>query len=228
MNMIGIRSLFGKRSFMCRFIFILVFVQLISNALMFLSIRFFFHHPGIPQFRLIGAACQAVTFLVFRAIWKPSLRELGLDWSNVGRSARIGYAAGVFLVLLMVASSYFIMKESALFALATNIQFGITTPILEESLFRGYGWHGLKGESSGDRRTLIVTSVLFGLFHIGYYHQIAYATGFHPDAPPMIEIMAGKVLFGTVLGAVLGLIRWKSNGISGPLIAHAILNIMSR
>jgi uncharacterized protein len=215
------------RSFLLRFILLLLFVQAVSNALIFISAEIVFLHPRIPQFRLIGAACDGLTLGLFLLLWKPSLRELGLDGSDLSKRSRIAYAAGAGLVLLMVISSYFIMREIRLFALATNIQFGIVTPVLEETLFRGYGWSGFKRGNSGDLRTLVLTSVLFGLFHVGYYPQIAYATGFHPDAPSMLSIMTAKVILAGLLGLALGFIRWKSQKLYGPILLHSFLNIIS-
>lgn len=44
----------------------------------------------------------------------------------------------------------------------------------------------------------------------------------------MAQIMLTKILFGTVLGFMMGLIRWKSKKVFGPIIIHAILNIVGR
>jgi membrane protease YdiL (CAAX protease family) len=104
----------------------------------------------------------------------------------------------------------------------------LTTPVLEEVIFRGYCWDQLRKNNFSDRATWIITSVIFGFFHLGYYYQIGYATRFHPDAPPMADIMLTKILFSTVLGLMMGLIRWKSRKAFGPIIIHAILNIIGK
>jgi membrane protease YdiL (CAAX protease family) len=108
----------------------------------------------------------------------------------------------------------------------TNINFGITTPILEELIFRGYFWAKFKEQGFSNTNTLIITSIFFGLNHLGYYYQISYATKFHPDAPSMVQIMLMKVVFTTVLGFVIGFIRWKSQKVYGSVIIHSILNIV--
>lgn len=159
---------------------------------------------------------------------KPSVQELGIYWPDIKKSTKILYITSGSWVLLLVVSSFFIMKDIRYFALATNIQFGITTPILEEIIFRGYGWHQFKKEKLGNISVLIITSICFGIFHLGYYYQIAYATQFHSDAPSMHSIMVTKVIFATVLGFIMGLIRWKSNKVFGPIIVHSLLNIVSR
>lgn len=227
MNQIAPGSSMTERSFLLRFILLLLFVQAVSNGLIFLFAEIVFQHPRIPQFRLIGAACDAFTFGLFLLLWKPSLRQLGLDGSDLAKRSRIAYAAVAGLILLMVISSYFIMRDIRMFALATNIQFGIVTPVFEESLFRGYGWSRFRENGWSSLRTLTLTSTLFGLFHLGYYPQIAYATGFHPGAPSMPQIMAAKVILATVLGLVLGFLRWKSRKLHGPILLHSFLNIIS-
>lgn len=215
------------RPFLLRFILLLLFVQAVSNGLSYVFAEIVFHHPRIPQFRLIGAACDAFTFGLFLLIWKPSLRELGLDGSALTKRSGTAYAAGAGLILLMVISSYCIMRDMRLFALATNIRFGLVTPVVEETLFRGVGWSGFVREGRSPWKALAWTTFLFSLYHIGYWPQIAYATGFHAEAPPMIEIVAWKTAFAAVLGAGLGWLRWKTGSAFGPILAHAFLNIIS-
>lgn len=227
MNKTAQGSSMDDRPFLLRFMLLLLFVQAVSNGLIYVFAEIVFHHPRIPQFRLIGAACGAFTFGLFLLIWKPSLRELGLDGSSLTKRSRTVYAAGAGLILLMVISSYFIMRDMRLFALATNIQFGLVTPIVEETLFRGVGWNGFIREGRNPWKALAWTTLLFGLYHIGYWPQIAYATAFHPEAPPMIEIVAWKTAFATVLGSGLGCLRWKTGSVFGPILLHSFLNIIS-
>jgi membrane protease YdiL (CAAX protease family) len=148
--------------------------------------------------------------------------------ADIKKSTKIVYLIAGLIVLLLVISSYFIMSEIKYFALITNIHFGITTPIFEEVIFRGYCWDKFRKENFSNFTTLIITSIFFGLFHLGYYYQIEYATKFHPDAPSMANIMFTKIIFGIVLGFIMGLIRWKSKKVFGPIIIHSILNILSR
>lgn len=216
-----------RPQFLPRFILLLLFVLALENGLVWAALRFLFHQPRIPQYRLIGAACQAAAFLAFLLLWKPSLRELGLDGSALTKRSRTAYAAGTGLILLMVISSYFIMRDIRLFALATNVQFGLVTPVVEETLFRGVGWNGFIREGRSPWKALAWTSFLFSLYHIGYWPQIAYATAFHPEAPPMIEIVAWKTAFAAVLGAGLGWLRWKTGSVFGPILLHSFLNIIS-
>jgi uncharacterized protein len=227
-NGTGNRPVAGAGRFLPRFLGLLGLVLLVENALIFIALRFLFHGPRIPQYRLIGAAAQIAAFAAFLLVFKPAPAGLGLDFRAARKRTKVvcGLAAG--FILLLVFSSYFIMADAALFALATNIQFGLTTPVLEETVFRGYGWSRFRESGLGPWRTWALTSLLFGLYHFGYWPQVAYATSFHPGAPPMIRIMAVKAATGACMGAVFGLVRWKSGRLCGSVFLHSLLNIMSR
>jgi len=71
------------------------------------------------------------------------------------------------------------------FDIAQNIRFGIFCPIFEEIIFRGYIWNKLKNSKYDDISLIFITGALFGLFHLTYYYEIAYATSFYKDAPSM-------------------------------------------
>jgi uncharacterized protein len=222
-----IASLFNQRTFYYKFVFILLLIHLINNSLIFITLYTFIQNPSIPKYRLISAICEIITFIAFIILIRPSAMELGVYWLDIKRSTRYLYFIGELFVLLLVISSYFIMRDIRYFALMTNIQFGITTPILEEMIFRGYAWSKFKEEGFSNFKTLIITSLFFGLFHLGYFYQISYAAKFHPDAPSMVALMSIKILFTAVLGLFLGLIRWRSKKVYGSIIVHSILNILS-
>jgi len=206
----------------------LLLIHLIDNGILFLTIQTLIQNPSIPKFRLISSVSQIIVFILFIVSLKPSTEELGVLWTDIRKPIKIAYVAGGSTVVLLVVSSYFIMTENKAFALATNIHFGLTTPIFEEVIFRGYCWDKLRKNNFSNLNTLVLTSVIFGMYHLGYYYQIEYATRFHPDAPSMALIMLTKVLFGTILGLIMGLIRWKSKKVFGPITLHAVLNIMGR
>jgi uncharacterized protein len=221
-------SLFNMRPFFYKFILILLLIHLINNAIIFFTINIIVQNPSIPKYRLICSISQIITLILFVVFIKPSPKELGIYWSDIKKSTKYLYMIGELIVLILVISSYFIMNDIKYYALMTNINFGITTPILEELIFRGYSWDKFREEGFNNFKTLIITSLFFGLFHLGYYYQISYATQFHPDAPSMVNIMFMKIIFATALGIIIGLVRWKSNKVYGPIIVHSMLNILSK
>jgi membrane protease YdiL (CAAX protease family) len=221
-------SLFNLRTFLFKFILILLLIHLINNAIIYFALNTIVQNPSIPKYRLICSVSQIITLVLFFVFIKPSTKELGIYWSDIKKSTKYLYVIGELLVLLLVISSYFIMSDIKYYALMTNINFGITTPILEEIVFRGYSWEKFREQGFNNFKTLIITSIFFGLFHLGYYFQISYATQFHPNAPSMVNIMFMKIVYATALGFFIGLVRWKSNKVFGPIIVHSILNILSK
>lgn len=66
---------------------------------------------------------------------------------------------------------------------------------------------------------LLVTA-LFGLWHIGYAVGIYLWTGGN-----MLYCIAMKVLWGTLYGLLLGLIRLKTKNCYLGILAHGALNV---
>lgn len=79
----------------------------------------------------------------------------------------------------------------------------VGAPFVEELLFRGMLWAGLRRRGWAAWPTGIVTSLAFALFHI--------------------EISRILVLF--VIGGVLGVLRERTGALGAPMVAHAINNL---
>ena len=54
--------------------------------------------------RQAGAVSDIITLFIFIIILKPSIRELGIYWSDIKKSTKILYLTGGSLVLLLVIS----------------------------------------------------------------------------------------------------------------------------
>jgi membrane protease YdiL (CAAX protease family) len=84
----------------------------------------------------------------------------------------------------------------------------IVAPLFEELIFRGFMFKGLKHSPLGITGTIIFTSILFTLFHVGQYD---------------FTILA--ILFP--LAVILGLSRYKSGSIYLPIYLHFMNNLYS-
>ena len=118
------------------------------------------------------------------------------------------------------------MSAKPIFALVTNFHFGLTTPLFEELIFRGYWWERLNKKTNNEYKTLVLTSLFFGIFHFGYYFLIAYTAYLHNVNASFLSIMITKYITATTLGLILGLARLKSKDVSLPIIIHGIINII--
>ena len=112
-------------------------------------------------------------------------------------------------------------------ALQVFVRIPFATALVEELVFRGVIL-GL-GLRDGDRRgALIVSSIAFGLWHIGsaLHPERQRATGAwvgheRASAP---RVVLGDVVATTIGGLGFGWLRLRSGSIVAPTTAHAALN----
>jgi sodium transport system permease protein len=84
---------------------------------------------------------------------------------------------------------------------------GVAPGVCEECFFRGFLFNGLKKHMRGVS-TIILTAIAFGLFHV------VLAGGAAPE----------RVLPSTLMGLLLGWLRWRSASLLPGIILHAIHN----
>jgi membrane protease YdiL (CAAX protease family) len=105
-------------------------------------------------------------------------------------------------------------------AIAFLIFASVVTPIFEELIFRGYVWNKLNIHFENEWKTFLVTSILFGLWHLGYIDSIAFRveTG-------LANAMFWKVITGLCFGIVLGVLRLKTKNSYSTILLHGVMNI---
>jgi ABC-2 type transport system permease protein/sodium transport system permease protein len=84
---------------------------------------------------------------------------------------------------------------------------GIIPGVCEEVFFRGFLFGGLREYVSG-KGTILATAILFGLFHL------VLAGGAAPE----------RLLPSTIMGLILGWVRWKSGSLIPGILLHATHN----
>ncbi|MEM1442916.1 MAG: CPBP family intramembrane glutamic endopeptidase [Verrucomicrobiota bacterium] len=80
----------------------------------------------------------------------------------------------------------------------------ILAPVAEEILFRGFLHQGYAKTPIRLWGTIVLTSIGWSVIHAQYYIY--------------------GLVFIFVLGVALGVVRWKSNSIYGPILVHAVNN----
>ena len=168
---------------------------------------------------VISAAAGTGFIILFIAIRKGNniLDYLGLrsfPWK------RILVFLGVFLVLIGFSSafsSFIETGEDAGFAIETYrtsvwpvlfwIAAVVFAPVFEECFFRGFLFTGLRSSAIGVIGTIVLTALVWAVLHIQY------------SIYGMATIL--------VLGIFLGIVRWKTNSLWGPLIIHAGWNLLA-
>ena len=164
-------------------------------------------------FSLLGAALLLSAAAAAR-------RDLSLLPTPFARRDKLlaGGTAVFFLLTVFLRCS---AGPLALLSLACG---ALATPLFEEVLFRGWVWRAL--EPYGPRRAWLGSSVLFGLWHLGYVPSILWRTALlgHPADPA--QAVFWKLLSGTVFGLVLGLARHKTGRCLVPFLLHVALNAL--
>jgi len=96
----------------------------------------------------------------------------------------------------------------------------VVTPIFEEMIFRGYVWNRLNPLFKREWVTYVTTTVLFGVWHLGYIESVSFRieTG-------LANVMMWKVIVGLCYGVVLGAVRLKTKNSYSTMLLHGVMNI---
>lgn len=153
----------------------------------------------------------------------------------MGRGASLALAA---FALLFAATPFVAGDSASPLVWAELACAALATPLLEETLFRGYLWARLepvfgavpRGASQrGGWPLVLATALLFGLWHLGYADAVAWRIA-QPDmggGMDLAAIMAGKVLFGTAIGVAFGALRLRWGTCLPSGILHGIWNTLA-
>jgi membrane protease YdiL (CAAX protease family) len=164
-------------------------------------------------------------FLIFWLIQRQSRDEIGLTLGSLrDYLLALSYPAFVLGVATLIAyfSGAISLEEANWDKASLNIAVGSTVGILmliltEEGFFRGWLWGAFRRAGWGNRRTLLVTSLLFTTWHIS-----AVTSGTDYGLPwTQIPIYLTNA---TLLGLIWGLMRLISGSIVVASVSHAVWN----
>lgn len=208
-----------------RIILVLIIIQTL-RAVIFCGL-WTFVQPGtnIVLFQLLNGLTYIIMGIILLLYFKPSLKNLGLNWDDIRLRTRIFYSLGLTLLVILAVSLY--TFEWELHVLIMGLLFGIITPIFEELLFRGYIW-GKISKSGGmvnpNGLTLITVTLLFMVWHLGYVDVLML----HPLVKGNLAmIMISKMGIGLVLGLIVGYLRLKTGKTYASIIFHGLWNVFA-
>ena len=181
----------------------------------------------IASLALVGAAVLLVA------------RGRGMQLSLLPRDAkgrvRLGWGYGAVIALwagLLAATPFLTGQAGDAAVWPALFEMALVTPLVEETLFRGLLWARLKAALGEGLPLLVATSLLFGLWHLGYADAVARQLEVQAAGPAPVEeglgaIMAAKALFGAFMGFVLGALRLRYGCCLAPGLLHGIWNILA-
>jgi hypothetical protein len=204
-----------------KIISILVVIQLLRATVMYGL--WYFVRPGqdIILFQILNGLSFLIVGIVLLAIFKPSLKDLGLNLDDKIQRTKIIYLLGVIILLILIFLPYTFAYE--LDVLILGIVFGLITPAFEELLFRGYLWNIAENSIQTERSKLITwitITLMFGLWHIGYIDVFLI----HPKEFAIMPLLIGKIEVGLILGSIVGFIRLKTGKVYGSFLFHGFWN----
>lgn len=154
---------------------------------------------------------------------------------RMGRGAALALAA---FALLFAATPFVAGDPVSPLVWAELACAALATPLLEETLFRGYLWARLEpafdtrprdASRRGGWPLVLATALLFGLWHLGYADAVAWRIA-QPDmggGMDLAAVMAGKVLFGAAVGVAFGALRLRWGTCLPSGILHGIWNTLA-
>jgi membrane protease YdiL (CAAX protease family) len=207
---------------------VIVALALIQIARALIMVSFFYLlQPGtnINLFQIINGFSFIIVGLALLLIFKPSLKELGVDWNDISLKNRIFYLLGGGLLLVMIIIPYFLAWEASILIL--GIVFGIFVPAFEELLFRGYIWGKIESSAKMYRSqmvTLFTVTILFIIWHLGYMDVFLL----HPlGMGNLLILMLSKLGIGLVLGLIVGYMRLKTGKTYLSFLFHGFWNVFA-
>jgi membrane protease YdiL (CAAX protease family) len=198
------------------------------------------HRYVPPRWRPVAGAAAALGLAGIARAGGAGARDIGCDRRDLGSGLRVGaVAAGA--IAAVTATGRALDRNGAAFRddRVTNasraeavghllVRIPVATALVEELVFRGVIL-GLGIRDGGDRRrALAVSSIAFGLWHIGAALHPARrqatgdAVGHQLVSTPAVVV--GDVVATTIGGLGFGWLRLRSGSIAAPVLAHATLN----
>lgn len=179
-------------------------------------IVFHFYEETMFARSMVTMVSMLFVLAIFSLFWKARKTELNLFPKEFGKI----YIVATVAAVLFFSITLFWVKEFTLQNLLMVVYAGIVTPAFEELLFRGFIWNRFSFHIKKEWKVFLIVTVLFGLWHIGY------AVGIHLwQGGNLLHCIIMKVLWGTMYGLFLGVIRLKTKNCYLGILAHGILNV---
>ena len=174
--------------------------------------------------------------LILFVVWarrsvRLSWAELGLGRAHLLAGLRLGglaaliVAAGLALLVLIPGARSFLESSDvaadsgARRVLMPLVIIPLGTALFEETIFRGV-LLGVLLRSSTRRAALVVSSVLFGLWHLPPALDDASGEGLAAT----VGVVVGTIAVTTVAGLLFGYLRLRAESLVAPLLAHTATN----
>lgn len=218
-------KLVGKTNTVLFKIIIMMFILQIIRIFI-IKIAFLFIQKTSINNTILNFIIMSIYTIIIILITRKNNKSLSIK-ENI-KSKKIIYLIITFIVLFLIFSTQFFNNEFNKDFIITLIYSTIIIPIFEEILFRGYIWNDLKQYYKKEIIVYIIVTILFSIWHIGYFDSILLNMKINNMTGNILFIMLMKVVTGLIFGIIIGLIRYKTKNTYSGILTHSILNIFGR
>lgn len=161
-----------------------------------------------------------------------SLADIGLQRKGLARGTRMGASgaagvAAVYLLLLSSGRTRPLLSDRRITGLSPRqvlwrslVQIPLGTALVEEVAFRGVLPLVMKGANASPQSAHLLSSALFGFWHLLPAHEEASANG-----APVAAHLGGTVVATSLAGALLHQVRHRAGHIAAPVALHTAANV---
>lgn len=214
-----------------------IFLQIILALAMIQALRMILHTTYWTVITGLGLSIEQermfdpiVYLLVGTVVWlviRPNRATLAFI-PQPGKKARIAYIGLTVILGLLLVTGGFLSKDLFI----ENLRSCLVFPLLEEPIFRGWAWSRLETSLPASRwrglALMVLTAVLFSLWHIGYADVVAHRMGLAIFSGQVIHVMEMKMQVTLIIGLFVGLVRWLGGNLFPPLLLHGFWNLFGR
>jgi CAAX protease family protein len=203
-------------------LFLLIFLLLIFYQIFrIVIIEIIFLAIGFSFFNEKIATAIATIILIFLSIVFSKKENISLSFKpDFRKNSKTFFILVTAFVIVFFVITPLVTNSVDIKSIFLLIESALLIPIFEEALFRGYLWNKLEFEGFSKITVFIITTLLFGFWHLGYIDVIMLRVSFDN----LFFIMAMKVITGIIIGAIIGFARYKTENIYLGLLIHIFIN----
>ena len=151
------------------------------------------------------------------------MKKKRIDISIFPQKWNVKYTIFTLLVFGFLIVTPVITKSYQLYDILSLIYNAIVTVIFEELIFRGFVFKEISSMKN-DLVAYIISTILFGIWHLGYIDTILWRTSLFSPEANIANIMFWKVITGMIIGIVLGFFRYKNKNTYSSILVHTFIN----
>lgn len=201
-----------------KILFIIIFLLLLQvGRIVFKNLIFNF----IDRNLLADVIASMIYMIIIICI--VIIRKKKINLNIFPEKFNIKYKVFTILVSLFFIVTTIITMNYNLYNILALIYNAIITVVFEELIFRGFVFKEITSMKN-NLTAYIVSTILFGIWHLGYIDTIIWRTSlFSPDAN-IANIMLWKVIIGIIIGVVVGFFRYKNKNVYSSILVHTFIN----